>query len=115
MDDRVISSLYDIRGCINDIYRFIGNKGKDEYDNDDLLRSAVERKYMIIGEALNRIKKVDLVVFMMIRESDKIIGFRNVLAHGYDEINDDVSWMIICDKLPILKNDIIKLIEVYNY
>ena len=111
MDDRPRSCLYDIRDCLNDITRYVGKKTKSEYDADDMLRAAIERKYTIIGEALNRIKKQDLLVYMKIRESDKIVGFRNVLAHGYDIVNDDVSWMIICDKLPLLKNDVNLLLE----
>ena len=110
MDDRLLSALYDVRESVADILRYVGQKSKGEYDADDMLRAAVERKYLIIGEALNRIKKIDLMTFMKIRESDKIIGFRNILAHGYDQIDDDVSWMIICDKLPILRNDIHVLI-----
>lgn len=110
MDDRVLSSLYDIRGCLNDIARYVGKRSKADYDSDDMLRAAVERKYLIIGEALNRIRKADLLVYMKIRESDKIVSFRNVLAHGYDVVNDDISWMIICDKIPLLKDDVNTLI-----
>lgn len=106
MDERALSALFDIRESISSIQRFVNGRSKEDYDSDDMMRAAIERKYMIIGEALTRLKKIDLAVFMRIREADKIVGFRNVLAHGYDEINDDVSWMIICDKLPILKSDV---------
>lgn len=87
--------------------------GVDEksYAENDLVKSAVERQYLIIGEALSRIRKDDLVVFMQVTDGQKIVGFRNVLAHGYDAVDDAVSWDIIKNKLPMLSSDIQRLIS----
>jgi len=49
---------------------------------------AVERSFEIIGEALNRVKKIDPETLEKIHEHRSIISFRNILAHAYDGIED---------------------------
>ncbi len=47
-----------------------------------------EREFEIIGEALNRIKKAEPELLEHVSEYHRIIGFRNVVAHGYDIIDE---------------------------
>jgi uncharacterized protein with HEPN domain len=70
-------------------------KTEDTYLSDLMLRSAVERQYEIIGEALNRLRKLSPATASQISDCDRIIGFRNVLAHGYDVVDDRISWDIV--------------------
>ncbi len=77
-----------------------------DYQDDVLLRSAVERQFEIIGEAFNRLKKVDLGILARISDYRRIIGFRNVLAHGYDIIFDEIVWDIVETRLPGLRQEI---------
>jgi len=46
--------LYDILKACEAILQFIEGKDFDDYEDDLLLRSGVERQLMIIGEALNQ-------------------------------------------------------------
>ena len=70
-----------------------------EYQDDRLLRRAVEREFEIIGEALKRIRLDDEQIFDAIDHAGSIVGFRNRLAHGYDSIDDAVVWGIISGHL----------------
>ena len=58
------------------------------YHESPLTQRAVERDFEIIGEALNRIRKIDEEILERVSEHQRIIGFRNVLIHGYDLIDD---------------------------
>ena len=82
--------------------------GKDwsDYQGDPMLRAATERQFEIIGEALNQLRKYSPQLAARVRDQEKIIGFRNVLIHGYAEIDDSVVWNAVCEKLPPLLADL---------
>jgi len=74
-----------------------------------MVQRAVEREFEIIGEALNRIKKVDPELLEHVSAYHRIIGFRNILAHGYDIIDEKLVWDAINKHLPVLVQEIKKL------
>jgi uncharacterized protein with HEPN domain len=91
-----------IRQAAELIVQFTAGKTFDEYDGGALLRSAVERQFEIIGEALNRLSKVDTAVVATIPDTPRIVAFRNILIHGYDVVDHHVVWDIIQRYLPPL-------------
>jgi uncharacterized protein with HEPN domain len=74
-----------------------------------MLRAAVERQFEIIGEALNQLSRVDGALAGRISDYRRIIAFRNILIHGYAEIDDQLVWDIVETQMPVLKRDIAKL------
>jgi uncharacterized protein with HEPN domain len=110
MDIKIQAWLLDIQVCIDEIYDFLGDR-RDfvAYKNDIKTKKAVERNLEIIGEAMNRILKVDPE--FPINHSRNIIGTRNRIIHSYDNISDDVIWTIVVRELPLLKKQIDDLIE----
>ena len=70
------------------------------------MQSAVERKFEIIGEALYRIRRLDGCFLSKITDADKIIGFRNVIIHGYDIIDSKIIWDAVKFNLPTLKAEV---------
>jgi len=109
MGDETLKHLFDIREAASAILRFVARKTLEDYADDDLLRAAVERKFEIIGEALNRIKRDAPTVLDQIREHRSIVSFRNILAHGYDTVDYRVVWGIIEDDLGNLLEDVEQL------
>lgn len=87
----------------------------DDYLADRMLRHGVERCFEIIGEALLRIERTDPDVALRVTDHRKIIGFRNRLAHGYDDIRDDQVWSIIQVYLPALESEAYLLLESVRY
>jgi len=83
----------------------------DEYRADELLRSAVERKFEIVGEGLNRLDKSDPALAGQIPQHRQIISFRNVLIHGYDVVDEAVVWQIVQADLPALKQKVDELLS----
>lgn len=110
MEDEILKHLYDIREAASSICRFIDRKTFEDYQQDEMIRSSVERKFEIIGEALKRIGKNDPAILERIREHRSIVSFRNILAHGYDSIDDRIVWGIIEEDLGNLIEDVGRLI-----
>ena len=102
--------LEDIRQACEHILEFIEGKTLSDYTNDVLLRSGIERQFEIIGEALNRLFKVEPDVANQIHHYKRVISFRNVLIHGYDVVEDTVVWDVIIDNLPPLYNQVLNLL-----
>ncbi|MCB0208405.1 MAG: DUF86 domain-containing protein [Anaerolineae bacterium] len=98
--------LYDLDQAIGLIITFTQGKQLNEYKSDALLRSGVERQFEIIGEALNRMKRIDPNVVGRISDYQRIIGFRNVLPHGYDVVSDEIVWDNVQNNLPKLRQEI---------
>lgn len=111
MKDEILSHLHDILQAGRAIKGFIAGCTFDQYSSDELLRSGVERKLEIIGEALNRIKRDEPELLQQIREYRDIISFRNILVHGYSAIDDRIVWGIIEEDLDSLLKDVDNLLQ----
>jgi uncharacterized protein with HEPN domain len=79
--------LEDVRQAAELVLQFTCGKSFDDYDRDALLRSAVERQFEIIGEAISRLSKIDRMTADSLPEAPRIIAFRNILIHGYDVVD----------------------------
>jgi len=97
--------LYDVRQAADLILQFTQGRSLDQYEEDPMLRSAVERQFEIIGEALAQLHRVDAALLQQITEHRRIIGFRNVLIHGYADVDHRIVWDIVQTKLPTLRRE----------
>jgi uncharacterized protein with HEPN domain len=111
MTDEVRKYLFDALEASKYAKEFTKDKSFEEYAEDELLKSAVERKLEIVGESLNRIKKKDLKSLDKIREWRDIVAFRNNLAHSYDHINHTLVWSILHDDIDNLVSDLSKALN----
>ncbi len=102
--------LHDIRTAAAYVLDKTQGKSLEDYTSDDLLRPAVERHFEIIGEALNRLTRLDPDTGARITDAAQIIAFRNVLIHGYDAIDDSRVWDAIQHSLPALHNEVVALL-----
>ena len=97
--------LFDVFSAAELLIEFTAGKNFSDYERDAMLRAAVERKFEIIGEALNQLAKIDEPTAQRISEYKRIIGFRNALIHGYFDVNDSVVWDVLQKDLPILHRE----------
>ena len=97
-----LSLLYDVRKAAKLIGSFTLDRSFEDYLADPMLRSAVERQFEIIGEALSKLLKLDPGIVAQIDDYRRIISFRNVLIHGYAVVVDQLVWEIAETKLPAL-------------
>jgi uncharacterized protein with HEPN domain len=102
--------LYDILQSIDEIEGYFQGRPKvfKEFENDLRTRRAVERNLEIIGEAVNRILKIE--PDLNLSNSRKIVDARNRIIHGYDTITVEVIWGIIINHLPLLRTEVAVLL-----
>ncbi|MBI3574411.1 MAG: DUF86 domain-containing protein [Gammaproteobacteria bacterium] len=98
--------LYDTQQACQRVRRFTQDRTLDDYLKDELLRSAVERQFEIIGEALSQLHKVDPVMAGRIHEFRRIVAFRNILIHGYASIHNETVWGVVQNDLPVLARQV---------
>ena len=79
------------------------------YSNNITVSDAVERRFGIIGEALWKASKIEPAI--TVTDKTKIISFRHILIHEYDLIDDSTIYRIAKEKLPLLKEEIKKLLQ----
>ncbi len=95
---------------IDSINEYLGDKRDfTDYQKNKLLRRGIERELEIIGEAANRILKLDSTI--KIDNVRKIVDLRNWVIHGYDNVDDVIIWGIISRQLPLLKNQVDELLK----
>lgn len=94
--------LQDILDAGGAIQQFTAGRTIKDYREDLMLRSAVERQFEIVGEALNRLVRLDAALVESIEGHARIIAFRNIIAHGYDVLDSAIVWQVIVDYLPPL-------------
>ena len=77
-----------------------------EYQSSMLLRSAVERQFITLGEALAQLDRVAPDTAAAFTEKARIIAFRNVLVHGYSAVRDESVFEVATERLPALLDQI---------
>ena len=102
MQPEATALLWDVRHAAERIARFIDGIDEQGYLADELRRSAVERQLGIIGEALNTLRRLDPDSAEKIPALARIVGLRNVLAHGYAVVDDHVVWSAASTRVPEL-------------
>ncbi|HEX6564495.1 MAG TPA: HepT-like ribonuclease domain-containing protein, partial [Chthoniobacterales bacterium] len=87
--------LLDMADACRNVEQFTTQSTLNDYLASELLRSAVERKFEIIGEALVRLRQKDPETFLKISSGNQAIAFRNRLVHGYDVIDHETVWRTV--------------------
>jgi uncharacterized protein with HEPN domain len=99
MNEAARTRLRDALRACEAIVGFVQGRTFDEYDQSLLLRSAVERQFEIVGEALRHADLADANVAARVPHLRQIVGLRNRLIHGYDVVDQQLVWSIIRDEL----------------
>ena len=109
MDERTQKWLLDALNAANLIHEFTSSKTFDDYCSDQLLKSAIERQFEILGEALKRVRDHEREFFEQLSGAHEAVAFRNVLAHCYDSIEDTIVWNTIEEYLAPLRQGLADL------
>lgn len=102
--------LTDIVEAAQAIARFIMGEDYYEFEQNEMMNSAVLQKLTVIGEAASRLPKEFTARFPEIPWVD-IIGFRNIAVHEYFAIRWDIAWVAASEEVPALKEQVEKILR----
>jgi uncharacterized protein with HEPN domain len=103
--------LYDVQSAAATLASFVAGRTWQDYQQEAMLRAAVERQFEIIGEALSQLGRRDRGLLSGIDGHARIIAFRNILIHGYAEVDDALVWDIVQTRLSTLRRQVDALLQ----
>jgi uncharacterized protein with HEPN domain len=103
--------LYDILDAIDEIQAYVRGESLISFLAQSMIQSAVMLKFLIAGEALNRLQRSDTETFSQITEARSMMDFRNIILHDYDTVEPTILWDAINARLPTMKTEVEKLIS----
>ncbi len=110
MPPDIAKYLRDMLDAVQAIEQLTQGQTLDDYLRQRSMRDAAQWNFCVIGEALSQLKKRDESTANRITSHAKIIGLRNQLIHGYGVIDNQITWNIISQKLPLLHCEIDQLL-----
>ena len=95
--------LQDVVNALELLDQFAKGKRFEDYERDPMLRAAVEREFEIVGEALKQLANRDPETAGQIPDLRRIVSFRNILIHGYAEVDNAVVWEALTTRVAPLR------------
>lgn len=102
--------LDDIATRCGSVIKYSAGRSQPEYDDDRLLRSAVERNFEMISLALLRLERTDPVTAGRLRDYRRITDMHDRLVRCV-AIDGQQVWPIIQESLPVLKTEVEALLR----
>ena len=94
-------SLRQMRDHAHEVAELVRGRTRSDLDADRLLALAVVRLLEIVGEAAARVPAEERARRPGVPWSS-IVGLRNRLIHGYDDVDHDIVWAIVTTDIPLL-------------
>ena len=108
-----LASLYDALSAAKKVERFVRGVYWDGFQASDEKSSAVYGQLVILGEACTRLSPE-----VRARYDDvpwrQIIGMRNRIIHGYDEVNWEIVWQVATEHVPRLIDQFSDILDALN-
>ena len=109
MNDADASRLRHMLDASRAVQKFVLGKTRDSLDTDQQIEFALEKAFEIIGEAAGKITQATREEYPQIAWK-QMIGMRNILIHGYMDIDRDQVWKAVADAIPVLTAQLEKII-----
>ena len=102
---------WDALQAVRALRRFTQGVSEEKYLSDLMLSSAVERQIEILGEALNRVRKSYQQAADQIPDIHRIIGMRNIIAHGYGSVDGQLVWVAATTRIVVLETILAEMLQ----
>lgn len=110
MERKAQAYVEDILLAIEDALRYSNGLDEASYLAQPLVRDAVERKLITMGEALSQLAKISSGHASRIPDWRKIVAFRNILVHGYRILDHKEVFRIVRVELPVSRDAVAALL-----
>jgi len=100
-EDKDIALLWDMRQAAKEVLEFMKDVPFARFTTEKVLRYAVERQIVVMGEAARRVSQSFKDAHSEI-PWNAIVGQRNVLAHEYGDILVERIWLVATERIPEL-------------
>ena len=111
MQRQVRKYLHDIQTACAAILEFIEGRSFEDYCANEMLRSAVERKLAIVGEALGKALDIEPGLAEEIPDVRAIINLRNIIIHAYSAVEERTIWGIVQSNVPVGQQTVLRLMN----
>lgn len=102
MQPEVKKYLWDALTAADGVAGLVAGLSFEAYLADARTRWAVERQLQVIGEAFAQLRRKDPETAARIPELPSIVAFRNILVHGYADVDHKIVWgAIVTDLKPL--------------
>jgi uncharacterized protein with HEPN domain len=103
--------LADVVDACDSISEVLDGVGLETYRARRPVRSAVEREFVIIGEAVSALTRQAPEVAAGISHARLIVGFRNQVVHEYSTIDDEAVYAIAQHDVSVLREECVALLD----
>jgi uncharacterized protein with HEPN domain len=104
--------LADVHDSCDAIESATRNLDLQDYLKNRLVRSSVEREFIIMGEAMSALAQTAPETFGAITRAQRIVDFRNQLTRAYSIVDDALVWAIVQNDVPVLRRQSAEFIDL---
>jgi uncharacterized protein with HEPN domain len=109
LNEEEMKLLFDINECCVNINEFVLTTNSfKEYEQNKMVKKAIERDLITVGEAIVKLNKISSLI---LTNQEKIRAFRNRLVHDYNGTSDELVWVAVTRHLPNLHNEVKTYLE----
>ena len=105
--------LEDIQESCSRVVRYTQGMTFEQFKADDKTYDAVMRNLEIIGEAARRLPD-DVRAMMPDIEWSKATGLRNIVAHAYFGVSDEIVWDVVQNKIRSMQETVDRFMEQHK-
>lgn len=103
--------VHDVVMACRRVVEYADGLTADDFIADNRSRDAIERQLLIIGGAVNHIRRLSRETAELLGPIDRIIAFRSILVHGYHLIEPRTVWQIVEEHVPALMTEAQRLLD----
>ena len=96
--DRTPAHLSDMLAFVRELRAIVGGATLEAYRGERVLNLAVEKLFINLGEAAQRVPEAERANIGGVPWR-QIIGLRNILAHGYEQVDHETLYRTVIHEL----------------